>query len=230
MVGLPDAWGGWARDLAIRFEAGIDVSLDLADGAAMADARSMLPGISKADRRATATLAMKLAAPTPVETRMRARNPGQRDGAHAAHGGSQPREHRRPVQALGRPRGGRVLGLVRDVPALRRGRPAEERNAAPGAGTASRPSPRWGSAWSTCPRSIRSAPRIARARTTSPNAAPAIPGAPGRSAPAAGGHTAIHPDLGTLADFDALRRRGGDVESRGRARLCAAVQSRTTPG
>ncbi len=65
VVGLPDAWGGWARDLVIRFQAGIDVSLDLADGAAMADARSMLPGISKADRRATATLAMKLAAPTP---------------------------------------------------------------------------------------------------------------------------------------------------------------------
>jgi starch synthase (maltosyl-transferring) len=70
VVGLPDAWGGWARDLLIRFQAGIDISLDLADGAAMADARSMLPGISKADRRATATLAMKLAAPTPLETRM----------------------------------------------------------------------------------------------------------------------------------------------------------------
>src|SRR3984957_20502846 len=49
VVGLPDAWGGWARDLGIRFQAGINVSLDLADGAAMADAHSMLPRISKAD-------------------------------------------------------------------------------------------------------------------------------------------------------------------------------------
>ena len=129
VVGLPDAWGGWARDLLIRFQAGIDISLDLADGAAMADARSMLPGISKADRRATATLAMKLAAPTPVETRMELANSGQRHGPHAADRGSQPRKHRRPVQALGRPRGGRVLGLVRDVPALRGSRPTEERDA-----------------------------------------------------------------------------------------------------
>ena len=40
MVGILDVWGGFARDLTIRFEAGVDVTLDLADGAALAAATS----------------------------------------------------------------------------------------------------------------------------------------------------------------------------------------------
>jgi starch synthase (maltosyl-transferring) len=70
VVGLPDAWGGWARDLNIRFRAGIDVEIDLAGGAAMADARSSLASVSKADRRAAAALAVKLRASTTAESRV----------------------------------------------------------------------------------------------------------------------------------------------------------------
>src|SRR4029077_10535550 len=70
VAGLPDLWGGWARDLTIRFQAGVDVELDLADGAAMAAIPAALPDISKADRRAATTLAAKLAAPTAPRPRL----------------------------------------------------------------------------------------------------------------------------------------------------------------
>src|SRR5580704_19194821 len=70
VVGILDVWGGWARDLTIRFEAGVDVELDLADGAALAAARAELPVVSKSDRRALTALAAKLAAPMPAETRV----------------------------------------------------------------------------------------------------------------------------------------------------------------
>ena len=69
VVGILDVWGGWARDLTIRFEAGVDVSLDLADGAALAAARAELPVVSKSDRRALTALTAKLAAPTPPPSR-----------------------------------------------------------------------------------------------------------------------------------------------------------------
>ena len=59
----PRRLGGFARDLTIRFEAGVDVALDLADGAALAAARAELPVISKSDRRALSALATKLTAP-----------------------------------------------------------------------------------------------------------------------------------------------------------------------
>ena len=57
-------------DLTIRFEAGVDVELDLADGAALAATRAELPVVSKSDRRALTALATKLAAPTPAKTRV----------------------------------------------------------------------------------------------------------------------------------------------------------------
>ena len=85
MVGLPDAWGGLARDLSIRFEAGVDVSLDLADGAAMAAARAIFPVISKSDRRAPprSRQARRLRRPRNAGP---ARDPGSHDGADAADG------------------------------------------------------------------------------------------------------------------------------------------------
>ena len=43
------------------------------------------------------------------------------------------------------------------------------------------------------------------------NAAPGDPGSPWAIGAAEGGHDAIHPDLGTIADFDAFVRRAGDL-------------------
>src|SRR5450631_551931 len=70
VVGIIDVWAGWARDLTIRFQAGVEVELDLADGAALATARAELPVVSKSDRRALTALASKLGAATPPEARV----------------------------------------------------------------------------------------------------------------------------------------------------------------
>ena len=81
-------------------------------------------------------------------------------------------------------------------------------------GAASRASRRCCPSWrssastsSTCRRSTRSARRTARARTTCSRRGRATRAARGRSA-AEGGHDAIHPDLGTIEDFDRLVAAG----------------------
>ena len=61
--------------------------------------------------------------------------------------------------------------------------------------------------------------RTARAATTRSSPARTTPAARGPSAAAEGGHTAVHPELGTLDDFDALRGRG---------RRASAWRSRST--
>ena len=68
-------------------------------------------------------------------------------------------------------------------------------------------SPGLGSTCCICRRSIRSAAASARGATTRSRPSPAIPAARGRSARDAGGHTAIHPELGTLDDFDRVPSR-----------------------
>ena len=78
------------------------------------------------------------------------------------------------------------------------GRLRGRRGAAPAA------SPSWASTSSTSRRSTRSAARTARAATTRSPPGPATRAARGRSATRPGGHDAIHPELGTLDDFDAL--------------------------
>ena len=64
---------------------------------------------------------------------------------------------------------------------------------------------------STCRRSIRSVGRTGRAGTTRSRPARAIRGARGRSAASEGGHTAVHPELGTIADFDRLVARAREL-------------------
>ena len=64
-----------------------------------------------------------------------------------------------------------------------------------------RKSPRWGSTPSIWCRSIRSAGSTARARTTAPCAQPGDPGSPYAIGSPEGGHRAVEPELGTLADF-----------------------------
>ena len=68
--------------------------------------------------------------------------------------------------------------------------------------------------------------RIARAATTPrPRAAPTR-AARGRSASEAGGHTALHPDLGSEAEFASLIARASRARHRDRARLRAPVLAR----
>jgi starch synthase (maltosyl-transferring) len=201
VVGLPDAWGGWARDLAIRFSAGQDVELDLADGAAIADARSMQEGISKADRRAAATLAMKLAAPTRVEARLQlatrdttmALMRRTSDLSHASIAG--------PFQ----------LWVDREAAgssAWYEMFPRSEGALPPKSGTLRLAQDRL-PAIAAMGFSVVYLPPIHPIGIThrkGPNnvteCGPGDPGSPWAIGAAAGGHTSVHPDLGTLADFD----------------------------
>lgn len=60
IVAVPDDYGTWLRDLWLRFEAGQEVGLELDEGAAMAQRRAAQEGVMPADRRALLALARSL--------------------------------------------------------------------------------------------------------------------------------------------------------------------------
>ena len=109
-----------------------------------------------------------------------------------------------------------VRQLVRVLPALRgrhRGHATARSSAAPSAPppSASTRWPRWASTSSTCRRSTRSARSTARAATTPSTPGPDDTGSPWAIGSKDGGHDAIHPDLGTLEDFDAFVARASEL-------------------
>ena len=101
------------------------------------------------------------------------------------------------VRGRRRPRARAVRRVVRALPALvRRASRASRR--------CCRSSPSSASTSSTCRRSTRSGTRTARARTTRSTHAEGDVGSPWAIGAEEGGHDALHPDLGTWKDFDAL--------------------------
>ena len=60
VIGVPDDYGTWLRDLRLRFDDGQDVALELEEGALMAERRAVRTGVGAADRRALAALATAL--------------------------------------------------------------------------------------------------------------------------------------------------------------------------
>ena len=214
VAGLPDLWGGWARDLAIRFEAGVDVELDLADGAAMAEARAAQPGLSKADQRAAATLATKLAAPTAPKTRL----------ALATRDASMALMRRTADLSHATIAGPYHLWVEREAAgysAWYEMFPRSEGAVPPRSGTfrlAERRLPAIAAMGFT----VLYLPPIHPIGVTHRKGAnnvtetkPGDPGSPWAIGSATGGHTAVHPDLGTLDDFDhfvdAARKNGLEV-------------------
>jgi starch synthase (maltosyl-transferring) len=201
VVGLPDIWGGWARDLTIRFQAGVDVELDLADGAAMADARSLLPGLSKADRRAAVTLAMKLAAEGPPATRVKL---ATRDTTMALMRRTADLSH----ASIAGPYHLWVDREEAGFSAWYEMFPRSEGAVPPKSGTF-RTAERRLPAIAEMGFTVVYLPPIHPIGTThrkGPNnvteCAPGDPGSPWAIGTAAGGHTAVHPELGSLDDFD----------------------------
>jgi starch synthase (maltosyl-transferring) len=201
VVGLPDTWGGWARDLTIRFEAGVDVELDLADGAAMAEARSMLEGISKADRRAAATLAMKLSARTPAETRLQL---ATRDTTMAMMRRTADLRH---VTIAG-PYALWVERETAGYSAWYEMFPRSEGAVPPRSGTLRTAQARLPAIAAMGFNVVYLPPihPIGSSHRKGPNnmvgSAPGDPGSPWAIGSSAGGHTSVHPDLGTIDDFD----------------------------
>jgi starch synthase (maltosyl-transferring) len=210
VVAIIDVWGGWARDLAIRFEAGMDVTLDLADGAALAAARADLPVVTRADRRTLTALAATLGAPASPEklvalatrdtTMLLMRRTA--DLSHATIAGSCPLWVDREMAGFSAwyemfprsegavpPRSGTFLSAQERLPAI----------AAMGF-------------------SVLYLPPIHPIGVThrkGPNnvveCGPADPGSPWAIGASTGGHTAVHPDLGTIAGFDAFVAAAADA-------------------
>jgi starch synthase (maltosyl-transferring) len=214
IAGLPDLWGGWARDLTIRFQAGVDVELDLADGAAMAEARASLPGISKADRRAATTLATKLAAPTAPKARL----------ALATRDATMALMRRTADLSQASVAGPYSLWVEREAAgysAWYEMFPRSEGAVPPRSGTfrlAERRLPGIAAMGFT----VIYLPPVHPIGVTHRKGAnnviasgPGDPGSPWAIGSAAGGHTAVHPDLGSIDDFDhfvdAARKAGLEV-------------------
>ena len=71
IVAVPDDYGSWLRDLRLRHEAGQDLDVELQEGALMAERRAAHAATSASDRSALRTLAQKLSS-GPVTARLRA--------------------------------------------------------------------------------------------------------------------------------------------------------------
>ena len=197
----PTASRAGARKSKRNSDAGQDISLELAEGRALVE--EALPGAEASDAAAIHAVLRDLAAATPrggpsvLRSSTAARELMARARAAA--------RRRRGIRASSRwsstarpralPRGtrcsraarGRRAGQERHLRRLHRA-PAGDRA-------------RWASTSSICRRSIRSAGSTARAATTARRAQPGDPGSPYAIGAAEGGHGAIDPELGTLADF-----------------------------
>ncbi len=229
VVGILDVWGGFARDLTIRFEAGVDVALDLADGAALVAARAELPVVSKSDRRALSALASKLEADTSPETRVQL-------ATREATMGLMRRTADLSHATISGPYSLWVEREIAGYSAWYEMFPRSEGAVPPRSGTfklAERRLP----AIAAMGFSVLYLPPIHPIGIThrkGPNnvteCSPGDPGSPWAIGAASGGHTAVHPDLGTIEDFDAFVGGGAERRPRGRAGLCAPVQPRSPLG
>ena len=197
----------WQRNFSKKMEAGQEISVDLLVGAVLAeDAAKRAKG---ADRRKLLSFA-------------RSFRPGEARGvpecaAAAMDEGLGALADRYPDRTLAT-RYGRELPVVVDRERARFSTWYElfPRSCAREPGrhgtfkdwrSVSRTSPRWASTSSTCRRSTRSGAPTARGGTTSPTPRPEDLGSPWAIGAAEGGHKAVHPQLGTLEDFERLVAR-----------------------
>jgi starch synthase (maltosyl-transferring) len=209
-----DDYGSWLRDLRLRFEDGQEVELELAQGALMAEHRAAASGVSAADRGSLLGLAATLRA---------AREPGPRmvaaarpvavalmrrtvDRSAATHVGPFPLWIDRELGAFSAwyeffPRS--EGGVGRRPGTLRSARARLPGIAGMGFDIVYLPPIH----------PIGTSHRKGANNNLVPG--PDDPGSPWAIGGAAGGHTAVHPDLGTLADFDgfvaAARSEGLEV-------------------
>jgi len=201
IVAMPDAYGSWLHDLRLRAEAGEDVSVELEEGARMAEATAALPTTAPRDGRALGALARRLRAP--------ASSPGRR------------------LREAARPAAVALMGRTADRRPATRSGPWQllvERELAGFSAwyemfprsEGARP-PRSGTFLSAAGR----LPAIAamgfdvvylppihpigrshrRGRNNSSQPTPSDVGSPWAIGSSEGGHTAVHPELGSLDDF-----------------------------
>ena len=201
VIGLPDEYGAWLHDFRIRIEAGQDVTLDLEEGAQMAERRCERAGAR--DRTQLAALAKQLRGATKSSAKLQyaerdavvALMRRTADRTNATLAGPYPLWVERPRAAFSAwyemfprsegampPKSGTfqtarrhlaaIAGMGFDVVYLPPIHPIGETHR--------------------------------KGRNNTLERQPSDPGSPWAIGGPAGGHTAVHPDLGTLADFEAF--------------------------
>ena len=210
---LAEPFRSWLADLEKREDGGRDLASALGEGLALIRAgggagehggRPPRPRRARRPHRARRGAAEAVAAG-------RRRRAGRLMERHLDR--AEATRSRARARGGGRPRAGALRRLVRVLSALRRA--ARPERDLPEAEAQLARVAAWASTSSTCRRSTRSAAPTARGATTRSVAAPGDPGSPWAIGSAEGGYTAVHPDLGTLDDFDrfvgAARRLGLEV-------------------
>jgi starch synthase (maltosyl-transferring) len=200
VVGVPDDYGSWLRDLRLRFEAGQEVALELEEGALMAERRAARADVGAADRKALARLAGTLRSPRePGPALNAAEQPSAValmrrtvDRSAATVAGPYPLWVDRELGGFSAwyelfPRSGGVDGQHGTFATAARRLPAI---AAMGFDIVYLPPIH----------PIGTSHRKGANNSLRPG--PNDPGSPWAIGARDGGHTAVHPELGTLADFD----------------------------
>jgi starch synthase (maltosyl-transferring) len=201
IVAMPDLYGSWLRDLRVRLDAAQDVALELEEGARMAEGAAALPGTADADRQALSALAARLRDQSATQAhrlREAARPPAVTLMRHTADRGTATRagpwrlrverelagfsawyEMFPRSEGAEPPRSGTFRSAAARLPAI----------AAMGFDVVYLPPIH------PIGQSFRKGPDNATL------SAPGDVGSPWAIGAAEGGHTTVHPDLGTLDDF-----------------------------
>jgi starch synthase (maltosyl-transferring) len=212
--GVPDAYGAWVRDLRIKFDAGQDVSLDLDEGADLVDRLASAGGARDQERAALRRLAAALRRRAPLASRVRSAEAetAMRLARRAADRSTATVEGPFPLHV--------ERGLA-GFSAWYEMFPRSEGAAPPRSGTLATAGRRL-EAIAAMGFDIVYLPPIhpigsthRKGRNNTVVATPDDPGSPWAIGAPEGGHDAVHPDLGTIADFDGFvaeaRRQGLEV-------------------
>ena len=201
IVGVVDDYGSWLRGARIKLAAGDDVELEIAEGASIARRRSRRRDVPEKDRQALVKLADTLEA---------SGGSHQRRMAHAAQAGVLALMARTADLGEATVAGPFTVWVDRELAAFSAWYEMFPRSETPSAGQSG-----------TFASAARRLPSIAamgfdivylppihpigttarKGANNSLEAGPTDPGSPWAIGAPAGGHTAIHPDLGGLGDF-----------------------------
>ena len=197
-----DRYATWRHEIEVKVAVGQDVSLELEEGGLLLEEladrckgadRDRLRLAAQGVRRTSCSLDVRLDAAC--------------DDAVAAAGGrpaGRPSLRVRASTTCGSTASGRRWGPGTSCSPAR-----SEGSGAPPSTSPTCPSS--ASTWSTCRRCTRSVVTNRKGRDGTLVAAPDDPGSPWAIGGPGGGHEALHPDLGTLADFDAFVARAGEL-------------------
>jgi starch synthase (maltosyl-transferring) len=203
VVGVPDDYGSWLRDLLVRLEAGQDVALELEEGALMAERRAARKDVSASDRRALTALA----------TTLRSQRSAAARATAAAKAGAVALMRRTVDRARATVAGPFPLWVDRQLGGFSAWYelfPRSEGATATNQGTFTTAAKRlpaiaamgFDIVYLPPIHPIGTSHRKGANNTLTPG--PDDPGSPWAIGGPEGGHTAVHPGLGTLSDFDAF--------------------------